>query len=337
MKKLYRYLIAALIYTSFFSGFFTYQKALAYQEAFSQFNFNQQEETYNKIISRLEDDASYDILNHLSNDERVNLLAYTGMIDYEHIDPVFLARNKELITHLLPLTQIQYEDIHETDINIYQPLITKHAKKMILSNRYNNELKRLYPIIAQRKPLSFWQTYDLFKNMLAFGRKNNNLRIGSPHLKQLNSLEQMLEDDINYVAKQIGIKPLNIRFDYDRARAAAAWYNTASHEITINLSNPNLTWSRLVGEILWHELFHAFQNSLVEQHIFSDRSAQLSYFNKATIDEQYQIWLAAIYNANISAYQISEHNFNIYSQQPLEKHASYFGRNIYTSIMKIKF
>lgn len=309
-----------------------------YQNAFDEFDYNQQEKTYNTAISYVENQEDLkEYFTNLSTNERLNLLAYIGMTNYEDSDISTLTLHKQFSSSLIPFTKIKAEDVAHTSMAPHQKFISEHAKKMIMANRYNDELARLYPLVAKRKPLDFWQSFDLFKNMLAFGRKNSTLYTGSSHLKHFKNLEDMLEADVNFVTQRVGMAYIDIRFDYDKSRGAAAWYSIQNNQITINLAEENLTWSRLVGEILWHEAFHAYQNHLVETYRFDDRHTQEDFYSNATENQRYQLWLSGIYNANISAYQISEHSFSLYSAQPLERHAGHFGRDIYKMVTKVKF
>lgn len=331
-----KYLLSAIVYVTILLG--SFQSSAVYQNAFHDFDFNQQEKIYNKALTyadKKEDLKTY--FTNLTANDRLNLLAYLGMISYEDTKASTLALHKEFSSYLIPLTKIKHEDVSHTSMAAHQVFISNHAKKMIMSDRYNNELARMYPLVAERKPLHFWQSYDLFKNMLAFGRKNHNLYTGSSELKHFSRLEEMLEADVNYVTQRVGMAHIDVRFDYDSSRAAAAWYNIQTNQITINLADQNLTWARLVGEILWHEAFHAYQNHLTETYKFDNLIAQEDFYNKATEEQRYQLWLSGIYNANIFAYQISEHSFSAYSAQPLERHAGHFGRDIYKMVTKVKF
>ncbi len=322
----------------FLLGLATSLQSSAYKEAFSQFDFEAQEQAYQTAVSLIDnEDEQFTYLQNLTSHERLNLLAYIGMRDFSSVDGQSLRESRVLSGYLVPLTRTNKEDIAVEDIDKFEKIIMKRVKNIVTSNRYNDELKRLYPKVAQRKPIDFWQSYDLFKNMIAFGRKNRSLYKNSPALEALQSLAAMMEEDVNLVASQVGMAHVSVKITYERAKSASAWYNIGENAIYINIADKDLTWTRLSGEIIWHELFHAYQRSLVKQNIQASFNTQKDNYNQAGQNQQYQIWLAAIYNANTIAYQVSENNFTMYNQQPLEKHAHHFGRQIYRSIMNAKF
>ncbi len=312
--------------------------AVAFKAAFSQFDFEVQHQQYQtalSIVGNKEKEVEY--LNSLAELDRVNLLAYIGMTDFEDTDVDTLKANKLLAGYLLPLANTHKDDINIKEIENFEAIIMKKVKSVVMGNRYNDQLKKLYPALAQRKPLDFWQSYDLFKNMIAFARKNGSLHTNSPVLEKMQPLADMIAADLNDVAAQVGMAPVKVEITYKRSKAASAWYNIAQDTIYINIADRDLTWTRLTGEIVWHELFHAYQHHLVTQYVHQARNTQIEYYKNAQEDEQYKIWLSAIYNANTIAYQVSENSFTTYNQQPLEKHAHHFGRQVYRSIMNAKF
>lgn len=315
----------------------------AEQKLFTQFDLNRNEQIYNNLVTAGEEHPDYlDLIAGMSADERINLLAYIGLHDRKTLSDPQYEHVQEITADILNDPIISLDEIFDAHQKPTVQLLLPHIRDMMLSETYESELREIYSEVAGREPLEFWQNFDIFKNMLAFGYKRKSLYTvevayeGNLKIYKVNpafdQLEQMLNEDIQTISEILEMDAPKVHLVYHPLSKSLAWYKEKTHSISINLASANLTWPKLTGEVLWHEIYHAYQYHLINTYIHKDFAETKTDFIQDKSKAE-RIWLAAIYNANLIGYQRSHLSYALYRNQPIEDSAWNFGHNIYNDIL----
>lgn len=324
-------------------GFSIFVRGNAEQKFFSQFDMQHYEQIYNSFMLATDNDDYLELIADMPADDRVRLLAYIGLHDRNSFSDTQYERVQKITADILNDPVISLTPIFDHHQQPIIQMLLPHIRNIMLSDKYDNELKKLYREVAGREPLEFWQSYDIFKNMLAFGRKRdmlysvdytceNKLKIYkiNPAFK---GFEQMLNDDVQAMSILLQMQQVpKVHLVYHPLNHSVAWYKEKTHSISINLAAPNISWPKLTGDVLWHELYHAYQYHLIDTYIHEDITQTKTMLTQDENNSQ-NIWLAAIYNANLIGYRRSQLSYALYRNQPIEDSAWNFGNNIYNDIL----
>ncbi|MFV0322376.1 MAG: hypothetical protein ACK5LE_08365 [Alphaproteobacteria bacterium] len=313
----------------------------AHQKLFTQSDMQHNEQIYNALTD--ESDDYSDIIAAMSTEERIDFLVYIGLHDRDSLSDAQYAQIQKITMDILDDSAIALDTIFDDHQYPTIQMLSSHIRQIMLSDKYDATLKNIYTQVAGREPLEFWQSYDIFKNMLAFARKRNTLYSvdhayeGKLKIYKINPafdpFEQMLNEDVQTISRLLQMKDApKVHLVYHPISKSVAWYKEKTHSISVNLAAPNITWTKLTGDILWHELYHAYQYHLIDSYIGKDITQTKTMLLQNT-DTAHNIWLAAIYNANLMGYQRSHLSYALYRNQPIEDSAWNFGRNIYNEIL----
>lgn len=300
---------------------------------------------WEKILSGEED------INNLSPEEKLSLLSYLGL----HPSEEFIKKyaNNDISSLKFFSREIILDD-ELLQISHGSPFIQEKIKEsvpfvryMLTSTKYEDLLHNLYMDISGRSPLDFWSNYDVFKNMISWGIKKGNLfttqeikispektiktKASGPELEKLSNA---LEEDIGNVVELLGFTTPEIDFLYQPRNPATAWYRYRNHKVFINLAAKNLSWPNLMAKTLWHELYHGYQYSAIEEYIQLNLIDTIELYVRSDTSEKEKIFLVGIYHANLFNYQEGEDHYQHYHNQPLEEHAFYYGNQIFQKILR---
>ncbi len=280
--------------------------------------------------------------------KQIDLLAYIGLHSYNDLNK---SQSKLLkgVSHLI----LRNEQILKLDVD-YKFMdqgvknISPLVRHIVMSPKYEDYLFDLYLSIANKSAPSFWTNYDLFHNIIAWDRKNNKLfktkiitlQDGKTAVSQVPSDElqlfaDYLSKDINEILEKLGIDdPPRLTFVNMKRNKASAWYSARRHTIYINLGSRNISWSALMGEVLWHEIYHVWQHSYIKENLLDDLEANVASFKQDDFAYKERLWLAGIFKANLEAYQQSRNGYQFYKSQPVEAKAFEFGEKIFQSLLR---
>ncbi|MFV0431972.1 MAG: hypothetical protein ACK5MJ_07360 [Alphaproteobacteria bacterium] len=336
-------IIIAIVALSFFTKLFAV--AQPQSTVFETYDWNKYSVVYKDLVFEAKDnDEILSKLWALSEDERVELLIYIGLHNQDDFKNEEFKKVKILITEVLAGSADFVRGTYNYENGQFVQLLVPYVRNMMTGSQYDQELKRLYTKIAKRNSLDFWKSYDVFKNMLVFGDKNKTLyieketsngmrKVINPEFK---TLEQYLSADIKKVTDLIGMDAPVINIVYAENRIAAAWYRKADNSININMAYDNLSWPKLTGDVIWHELYHAYQYYMVETYLDGDiDEMKTELTTESDAIEAGNIWLAAVYNANMMSYQASTLSYSRYRSQPIEAGAWDFGNSMYKAAVTV--
>ncbi len=283
-----------------------------------------------------------------STRELVDFLSFVGVHSYsalpkEDMELFKFVGHVILKSGIFERVDLEYSFMDQS-INEVSPLV----KHIVMSPQYEDYLFDLYLSVTGKAAPSFWTNYDLFNNIVAWNRKNQKLFVteivplkgGKNAVRQVPSPElQILADylskDVQEILKVFGVTDYpEITFVNMKQNRASAWYSDRRYTIYINLGSPNISWPALMGEVLWHELFHVWQNAYTEQLITDDMGTNMAYLLEGDYKTKENMWIAGVFNANLKSYQLSSRSYDNYRNQPIEAEAFEFGKKIFRNILK---
>lgn len=312
-----------------------------------EYSLEEQKKILNTVSSMTKEDIAQ-LLSQYPMTKQFDFLAYIGMNPYDSTDRSESNLLKSLVNMILQNDKVLQADIYydsmDNDIKKVSPLV----KHIVMSPKYEDYLFDLYLNITNKSAPSFWTSYDLFNNIIAWNKKNHKLfetkvitlKDGKTAVSQVPSASlqlfaNYLSEDINEVLKKINVENSpKLTFVDMKKNRASAWYSARRHTVYINLGSSNISWSALMGEVLWHELFHVWQHSYVNKTISEDFEKNAAMFNQGDLTSKESIWLAGILNANLKSYQPSSKGYEYYKSQPVEAEAFEFGKRIFKSLLR---
>lgn len=312
-----------------------------------EYNLEEQRQLLDSISS-LEQSEYSQFLSKYPIDKQIDFLAYIGLYSYDTLNKPKAKFLKSLAHIILRNEQVLQVDIDYSFMDMDVKNISPLVRHIVMSPKYEDYLFDLYLSISEKSAPNFWTNYDLFNNIIAWDKKNHKLfdtkiitlKDGKTAVSQVPSSDlqlfiDYLSEDIDQVFEKMGIKdrPRLALVNMKRNRASA-WYSARRHTVYINLGSRNISWSALMGEVLWHEIFHVWQHSYVKETISDNFKVNIASFEHKDFASKEKLWLAGIFNTNLEAYQQSRNGYKYYKSQPIEAEAFEFGEKIFKSLLR---
>ncbi len=216
-------------------------------------------------------------------------------------------------------------------------LVVPTIKEVAFNKKNKALLSDIYYQLYKRKAPAVFTEYDLFRGIHAFLNKNSGsllkTRAGKnllpPAFADLRLLVQGLSDNL---ADEMGIERLEVLFIFDTKLDEAAWYTSSKHNITINIGHPAINWRNLVSNIIWHEMYHAWQYNCYINEDQTSCNKDSTFYQISNRDFSYNNnsldGFEKLFRDNYTCYQPSDMSYKKYSIQPIEYTSRVFGEEI---------
>ncbi len=263
---------------------------------------------------------------------------HLAMINYIRIITIILFTFCKVLAFNLSAEALKFNSIEDKLevkelVNSQAKVISPMIRKMVLSEDYRVILSEIYYELKGTKPFASWNSYDIFRSAVSYAKTSGKIvhkdEFGLISTnKVFNKLEDRLQADVNIVAEAMGMRAQDVPkivIVSNAKKASLAWYNVNLNVIYLNVARNRLTWQKLMSNILWHELYHAWQyHCIISQNYNSDSLLFTTLFN----DKYKEVNIKNIYAGNIQYYKESANSYEDYKAQPIESTAWEFGDSV---------